>query len=63
MRFLKRVSERGTLTLPPEVREALEVQPGDIVEFEVIGVVRKNNKTVQETRVLRTEAIRTGGDI
>lgn len=42
MRFLKRVNDRGTLTLPAEVREALQVRAGDIVEFEVVGVVRRN---------------------
>lgn len=43
MRFIKRVSERGVLTLPTEIREALDVQDGDLVEFEVLRVVKKAN--------------------
>lgn len=41
MRFIKRISERGTLTLPSDLREALGVTEGDIVEFEVVGIVKK----------------------
>lgn len=48
MRFLKRINERGTVTLPLEVREALEVSEGDIVEFEVLGVVRKKVEAAVE---------------
>lgn len=55
MRFVKKVNDRGVLTLPTEVREALGVEEGDIVEFEVLKVVKKaslrtstNNKSDQE---------------
>lgn len=41
MRFLKKVAGRGNLTLPSDIREALEIDEGDIVEFEVVGIVRK----------------------
>lgn len=41
MRFVKKVNERGVVTLPAEIREALDVVEGDIVEFEVLGVVKK----------------------
>jgi AbrB family looped-hinge helix DNA binding protein len=43
MRFVKRVNERGVVTLPTEVREALGVDEGDIVEFEILGIARKAN--------------------
>lgn len=43
MRFVKKVSERGVVTLPTEIREALGVEDGDLVEFEVLRVVRKAN--------------------
>ena len=43
MRFVKKVSERGVLTLPNDVREALGVEEGDIVEFEILGVVKKKS--------------------
>ncbi len=39
MRFMKRVNDRGVLTIPTEVREAIGLKTGDIVEFEVINVV------------------------
>jgi AbrB family looped-hinge helix DNA binding protein len=43
MRFVKRINERGTTTLPNEVREALSIKEGDIVEFEVLNVVHKDS--------------------
>jgi AbrB family looped-hinge helix DNA binding protein len=46
MRFVKRVNERGVVTLPTEVREALGVDEGDIVEFEILGIARKANAPV-----------------
>lgn len=44
MRFVKKISERGVLTLPSDIREALEVEDGDIVEFEVLAVVKKKGR-------------------
>jgi AbrB family looped-hinge helix DNA binding protein len=44
MRFVKKVNDRGVLTLPTEVREALGVEEGDIVEFEVLGVIKKGTQ-------------------
>lgn len=41
MRFIKRILERGTITVPRDVREALGVDQGDIVEFEIVSIVRK----------------------
>lgn len=41
MRFVRKVNDRGVLTLPSEVREALDVDDGDIVEFEVLRIVKK----------------------
>lgn len=48
MRFVKKISERGVLTLPSDVREAMGVEEGDIVEFEVLAVVKKTRKTPPE---------------
>jgi AbrB family looped-hinge helix DNA binding protein len=51
MRFIKRISDRGTVTLPSDVREALELQDGDIVEFEIVEIVkRKPVEDVGEAR-------------
>ena len=44
MRFLRKVGQRGSLTLPSELREVLSIDEGDLVEFEVIGVVRRSTK-------------------
>jgi AbrB family looped-hinge helix DNA binding protein len=41
MRFLRKIGRRGVLTTPTEVREVLDIHEGDIVEFEVVGVVRR----------------------
>lgn len=37
MDTLPKVQDKGEITLPSEVREAAGIQPGDIVEFRVIG--------------------------
>lgn len=42
MRFLRTVHTRGTMTLPNDIRTALSISEGDIVEFEVHRVVRKS---------------------
>jgi AbrB family looped-hinge helix DNA binding protein len=60
MRFLKRINERGTVTLPAEVREALDIESGDIVEFEVLGVVRRSGK--ENVGVTHTNPIHRGVD-
>ncbi|MEK6986284.1 MAG: AbrB/MazE/SpoVT family DNA-binding domain-containing protein [Candidatus Thermoplasmatota archaeon] len=41
MRFVRKVGQRGIMTLPVELREVMEIQDGDIVEFEILGVVRR----------------------
>jgi AbrB family looped-hinge helix DNA binding protein len=48
-RFVKRVGERGVVTLPTEVRDMLDVAEGDIVEFEVLRVIKKARKGKAET--------------
>ena len=35
MRFVRRVNERGSVTLPAEIREIMSIQDGDFVEFEI----------------------------
>jgi AbrB family looped-hinge helix DNA binding protein len=41
VRFVKKITDRGVLTLPTEIREALNVAEGDIVELEVLRVIKK----------------------
>ena len=45
LRFVRRIRERGSITVPTEVREAAGLGYGDIVELEVIGVVKKKNES------------------
>lgn len=40
MQFVRKVGKRGSLTLPVELREALAIGEGDIVEFRLISVHR-----------------------
>jgi len=60
MRFVRKVNDRGVLTLPTEIREALGVEEGDIVEFEVLGVVKKTGRS-KSSRSSATEANPLGG--
>lgn len=55
MRFVKRVNERGVVTLPTEVREALGVDEGDIVEFEILGIARKANAAPKPAKATRPD--------
>jgi bifunctional DNA-binding transcriptional regulator/antitoxin component of YhaV-PrlF toxin-antitoxin module len=41
MRFSKKVAARGNLTVPTDIRDALDIEDGDIVEMEIVGIVRK----------------------
>ena len=39
MRFVRKINERGTLTIPSEVREVLDLKDGDVVDVQIMGVV------------------------
>lgn len=41
MRFTKRVVAQGHVTVPSDLRSALGIDAGDLVEFQVVGVVRR----------------------
>jgi AbrB family looped-hinge helix DNA binding protein len=41
MRFIKKILERGTITIPSDVREAVGVEEGDIVEFQIVRIVKR----------------------
>lgn len=48
MRFVRRVYENGKITIPKEIREIHGVQDGDLVEVEVVHVVRRaDGKTAE----------------
>jgi len=47
MRFMKairKVAKSGQISIPPEIMELMEIQPGDYVEFDVIQKVTKSAK-------------------
>lgn len=48
MRFIKKIVERGNVTIPSDVREALEIDEGDIVEFEIVSVVRRTDRDADD---------------
>lgn len=60
LRFVRKVNDRGVLTLPTEIREALGVEEGDIVEFEVLGVVKKTSRA-KATRSPASDSNTLGG--
>lgn len=47
MRFTKRVVAQGHVTVPSDLRSVLDIAPGDLVEFEVVGIVRRKNAPSQ----------------
>lgn len=49
MRFLKKVAGRGNVTLPSDIREAMGIEDGDIIEFQIVGVVRRKDEANRET--------------
>src|ERR1051325_9937416 len=44
MRFVRKINERGTLTIPSEVREVLDLKDGDIVDVQIVRVVGRGKK-------------------
>lgn len=55
MRFLRTIGQKGTLTLPSEIRQVLDVREGDIVEFEVVSVVQRRDG--KKPKSLKREAV------
>lgn len=44
MRFIKKIVERGNVTIPSDVREALGIDEGDIVEFDIVSIVKRTER-------------------
>lgn len=44
LRFIKKILERGTVTVPSDVREAMGVEEGDIVEFQILRIVKRGDE-------------------
>jgi AbrB family looped-hinge helix DNA binding protein len=45
MRFVKKISDRGTLTVPRDVREALDLKDGDLVDVQIVRVMGRRPST------------------
>lgn len=43
LKFIRKVYERGKVTIPKELRELLHVNEGDLVEIEIISVMHKTD--------------------
>lgn len=43
MRFTKRMVTQGHVTIPTDLRNAMEISPGDLVEFQILGIIRKKS--------------------
>lgn len=44
MKVLKKVGDRGQVTIPKEIRELMEIDDGDIVEFEILAIHHPKKK-------------------
>ena len=42
MRFARKLSNKRYVTLPSVIREAMAVEAGDIIEFEVVRIIKKD---------------------
>lgn len=48
MRFTKRIVTQGQITMPTDLRDALGIRPGDLVEFEIVGIVRRKTSPLPD---------------
>lgn len=46
MRFVRKINERGTITVPREVREVLDLKDGDLVDLQIMRVVGRGKRVV-----------------
>lgn len=38
MKIIRKVGDKGQVTIPKEVRDVMDIEDGDIVEFEIVAV-------------------------
>jgi len=41
MRASLRVAKSGQVAIPPQIRDSMGIEPGDVVEIDVIAIVHK----------------------
>jgi len=51
MRAIRKVAKSGQVSLPPEIIEVMGIEPGDIIEYEVIGIVKKVNAKMEKSGI------------
>ena len=45
MKVVRKVGDKGQITIPKEIRDVMDIEDGDIVEFEIVAVhIPKTNK-------------------
>lgn len=38
MKIVRKVGDKGQVTIPKEIRDVMDIEDGDIVEFEIVAV-------------------------
>lgn len=38
MKFVRKLGDKGQITVPKEIRDLMELHDGDIVEFQIVNV-------------------------
>lgn len=46
MRILRKIGDKGQMTIPKEVRDLLGIEQGDVVQLEVVAVYTPENGNV-----------------
>jgi len=49
MRAIRKVAKSGQVSLPPEIIEVMGIEPGDIIEYEVIKIVKKASPKMEKS--------------
>ncbi|MDD5502415.1 MAG: AbrB/MazE/SpoVT family DNA-binding domain-containing protein [Candidatus Thermoplasmatota archaeon] len=47
--FIRRVYEKGKVTIPKELRELHNIENGDLVKLQIIGVVEADERTTRRS--------------
>ncbi|PKK81797.1 MAG: hypothetical protein CVT47_00545 [Thermoplasmata archaeon HGW-Thermoplasmata-2] len=46
--FIRRVYEKGKITIPKELRELHDIENGDFVKLQIVGVVEKDRASKRQ---------------
>ena len=59
MKAIRKVAKSGQISIPPEILTLMQIEPGDYIEFDVIGIVRKANAEKMEGSELENPLLPT----